>query len=706
MSADSTKIDIEGLGKKIEDRVAFLEKEIKEREKMIQSLQKELENVRKESEKSRKLLDAIFRATPKPLAIYFIDRQGVIRYVNEASAEMFQRQIEEIIGKRPSEIFYADKERTKTLADVGMKTTIERALEDGGKKYENIELKYLIKDRELFMLTSGAPVYVDGDLQGMIGFFVDVTKIKEQEEMAKRASELARQKEEEAREAQRLVENILNSIPVAVIMMDADKTVRFWNKACEDLTGVKAEEVVGTKEAWKAFYYTRRPTFGEVIIDNLSNVEKLYEKVYRSKVIDGAWVVEARFELPKNKRVVHFRTTGVPILDSNGRIKSVIVAMEDIKDLKDKEKEIQDTLNYTNECLSRLIAAVKQLSEGRLDVSLQKIRDDDFGKAFDEFNEFIGRLRAIITKLSNEMKETKKMIGDTRAAIKQLNAGMEQVNSSSQQIATGSENLSRLANSSLSDIKDLQRLMDEVTKNVANSAKFAGNASKSAESAREKGSKAISMLKDIVEDIQKTSEIVKTLETAAKNIGKVTERIKSIADQTNLLALNAAIEAARAGEHGRGFAVVADEVRKLAEESRKSTEEIAEIVLGVQEGTRKVIDAINDVAKGSETGKEEISAALKMAEEINKAVEQINKMLSDVELSVTKSMEKINNVAKSFEEVASTAEENAASSEETSAAIEEQTAAVNQISTTVDKLYEFSEETIKIMAENFKMNLN
>ncbi|MDK2877028.1 MAG: methyl-accepting chemotaxis protein, partial [Archaeoglobaceae archaeon] len=446
MSANSTNIDIEGLGKKIEDRVAFLEKEIKEREKKIQNLQKELE-------KSRKLLDAIFRAIPKPLDIYFIDRQGVIRYVNEASAEMFQRPIEEIIGKRPSEIFYADKERTKTLADVGMKTTIERALEEGGRKYEGVELKYLIKDRELFMLTSGAPVYVDGELQGMVGFFVDVTKIKEQEEMAKRALELAKQKEEEARDAQRLVENILNSIPVAVVMMDSDKTVRFWNKACEDLTGVKAEEVVGTKDAWKAFYTTKRPTFGEVLIDNLSNVEKLYEKVYRSKVIDGAWVVEARFELPRNKRVVHFRTTGVPIMDENGRIKSVVVAMEDIKDLRDREKEIQDTLNYTNECLSRLIAAVKQLSEGNLKVRLNKMKDDEFGRAFDEFNEFIERLGAIVTNLASEMKTTTKTIGEAREAIKQLTAGMEQISTASQQIATGSENLSKLANTALGEVK-------------------------------------------------------------------------------------------------------------------------------------------------------------------------------------------------------------------------------------------------------------
>jgi len=541
--------------------------DIEELEKLkteLENTRKELERTKMEAEKHKKLIEVIFRVIPKPVFIYFVDRNGILKYVNEAAEYVFQRPLAEIIGKKPSEIFYADKERTKTLADLGMKTMIEKALAEGGKRYEEVELKYLIKDREIFMLTSGAPVVVDGELQGMVGFFVDITKIKEQEVQARKAEEIARQ----------------------------------------------------------------------------------------------------------------------------------------------KEKEVQDNLNYTRECLSRLTAVIKELERGNLNVKVQKIREDEFGKTSDEFNEFIERLKAIVSSLANGLRATSKLIHEAGSAVKQINAGMEQISSAAQQIATGSENLSRLANASTVDLKELQKLMSEVSGKVSESSSFASNASKNAETAREQGVKAISMLKEIVSNIQNTAEIVKTLEVAARNIGKVTERIKSIADQTNLLALNAAIEAARAGEHGRGFAVVADEVRKLAEESRKSTEEINEIVANVQEGTRRVIEAISAVAKNSEVGKEGIASALRMAEEISVSVEKISGMLADIKNSVRESMEKINSIAKGFEEVASTAEENAASSEETSAAIEEQTAAIQQITETIRKLQEFSENTIKVLSENFKISLN
>ncbi|MEM2727182.1 MAG: methyl-accepting chemotaxis protein [Archaeoglobaceae archaeon] len=558
----SSEVLLETSGERNE--LELLKLKLVEKEREIERLHKEIENKTIEAEKTKKMLETIFRVIPKPVYIYFVDREGKIRYVNDYASEFFQKRREEIVGHRPSELFYVDKEKKKTLADVGAKTMIERALEKGGMAYESQELKYETTMGQIFMLTSGAPVNVDGEFLGMVGFFVDVSKIKEQEEMAKKASEIAKTKEEEVRE--------------------------------------------------------------------------LY--------------------------------------------------------------------NYTKQCINELSRGIRELSSGNLNVRLTKLKDDDFGKTFESFNEFVQILNQIITNLAENMKGTVRMATEANEAVSQINSGMEQINSASQQISKGSENLSRLANSSVVDLKSLQELIKRVSENVIEVEKFSGEAEKSAEVAKDRGSKAIGMLGEILDNIESTAKIVETLEIAVRNIGKVTERIKSIADQTNLLALNAAIEAARAGEHGRGFAVVADEVRKLAEESRRSTEEISEIVLNVQEGTKRVINAIQNVKKTSESGKEGISSALKMADQISTAVERIGNMLQNITSSIKESNLKLEAVAKSFEEVASTAEENAASSEETSAAIEEQTAAIQQITDTIRKVNEIAKLTLNSVVEKFKISVN
>jgi methyl-accepting chemotaxis protein len=185
---------------------------------------------------------------------------------------------------------------------------------------------------------------------------------------------------------------------------------------------------------------------------------------------------------------------------------------------------------------------------------------------------------------------------------------------------------------------------------------------------------------------------VAQLEKQAESIGNIIKTVVRIADQTNLLALNAAIEAARAGEHGKGFAVVADEVRVLAETSEKAANDIREVVNNIQQEVKVVVDAINDSAAKArsqvERGKlisEDLISVIRAMEEVVKAAAKINDLSRE-------SLQAVQEFQKGAEIVASGAEEQAKATQEALQAIDQQTKALSDISQAAAELAEMAEE--------------
>ncbi len=342
----------------------------------------------------------------------------------------------------------------------------------------------------------------------------------------------------------------------------------------------------------------------------------------------------------------------------------------------------------------------KKISEGDLTVNVEATKSkDEIGNLTNSFKEMITNLRGLVHQVQDSALTVASNSEQVASSTEQMNSSVQQISSTIQQISKGSQTQAQ-------GLEETSKVVEHLNKNMkelASRADTASNLAKEVGAISEFGSKSASEAGNKMSKIiSVTDESAKKIRGLAERSGQITsvlEVIRKIADQTNLLALNAAIEAARAGEAGRGFAVVADEVRRLAEGSAKSSEEIDALIKQIQEDAQATVKSIEGGATEVSEGKVVIEKALQALNDIATKVKDVSTTVMDVASTTQNQVSEIERVSKNASEIAAVSEENASATEEASAAVEEQTAGTQEITTSAQKMASMADELSQVISK-------
>jgi len=262
--------------------------------------------------------------------------------------------------------------------------------------------------------------------------------------------------------------------------------------------------------------------------------------------------------------------------------------------------------------LKRISEIANAISQNDVSHECKMQSDDMIGEIIDAFNQMAANLR--------------NMIGQISGATTQLAAAAEETSAITDETSRGVQQQQAEIDSIASAMDEMTSTVQEVARNAAEASKAADMADNDAKSGALVATQAIGGIDSLLNEVDSAAQVIRNLEKESENIGSVLDVIRGIAEQTNLLALNAAIEAARAGEQGRGFAVVADEVRTLASRTQQSTQEIHNMIQRLQDGAGNAVKVMESAQGQAQNSSDMVEKAAESLAAIAGAVSNINDM--------------------------------------------------------------------------------